>query len=62
METGDIPLGAAIMLLKRHGDNAPAYVAQRLGELALADDVGGIAMWKAIAVRMDGIIRPNGLT
>lgn len=50
-------LGAAMMLLKRHGDRAPLKVAERLGELAAEGDEMGIAVWRAIAAHMDAILR-----
>ncbi|EQB30362.1 hypothetical protein [Sphingobium ummariense] len=39
-----IRLGAAMMLLKRHGDRAPMMLANRIGELALEGDEVGIAV------------------
>jgi hypothetical protein len=38
---------------KQHGEAAPAFVAERIGAMALAGDVGGIERWKAIAARLD---------
>ena len=49
--------GAASMLLKRHGVDAPRKVAERIGELALEDDAAGIALWTEIARRMDEIMK-----
>lgn len=57
MTEDEVMLGAAIMLLKRYGDQAPMRVAERIGELAVAGDDLGIATWKAIAARMDEILR-----
>lgn len=54
-------LGAAMMLLKRHGDQAPLKVAQRIGELAAQEDFLGVAAWQAIAGRMDEILRAGPL-
>jgi hypothetical protein len=31
------------------GEHAPSFVAERLGAMALAGDVGGVATWKVIA-------------
>ncbi|WP_375178112.1 DUF6961 family protein [Sphingobium yanoikuyae] len=50
-------LGAAMMLLKRHGDLAPFKVAERIGELVVDGDEMGVAVWKAIAGHMDEILR-----
>lgn len=49
--------GAASMLLKRHGVNAPQRVAERIGELALENDAAGVALWTEIARRMDEMIK-----
>lgn len=49
--------GAASMLLKQHGANAPRKVAERIGELALEDDAAGLALWTEIARRMDEMIK-----
>lgn len=35
MTEDQVLLGAAMMLLKRHGDAAPLKVAERIGELAV---------------------------
>nr|WP_242127305.1 hypothetical protein [Sphingobium sp. Sx8-8] len=59
MTDDDIALGAAMMLLRRHGHLAPRRVAERIGELALAGDREGIRIWKRIASRMDEIIQPG---
>ncbi|SCW76079.1 hypothetical protein SAMN02927924_02659 [Sphingobium faniae] len=59
MTDDEVALGAAMMLLRRHGDLAPQRVAQRIGELALAGDHEGIELWKQIASRMDQILRPG---
>ena len=61
MTDEDVATGAAMMLLRRHGDLAPARVAERIGELALAGDAGGVELWKRIASRMDRILRPGAV-
>lgn len=53
----EILLGAAMMLLKRHGAVAPAKVAERIGDLASEGDWAGVATWKLIARRMDEIMK-----
>ena len=45
----------ALAIEKQHGADAPRFVAERIGALALAGDTDGIAMWKAIAVRLDAM-------
>ncbi|NWK94346.1 hypothetical protein DM806_01325 [Sphingobium lactosutens] len=57
MTEDQIVLGAAIMLIRRHGHHAPVHVAERIGELAAEGDGMGVAVWKAIAVYMDDILR-----
>lgn len=52
--------GAVSMLMKRHGDDAPRKVAERIGSLALEGDMVGIALWKEIARRMDIMMRGAG--
>ncbi|QJU60287.1 hypothetical protein HL653_23385 [Sphingomonas sp. AP4-R1] len=43
----------AAALLRRHGEEAPKVVAERVGALALEGDEEEIAVWLAIATRMD---------
>lgn len=40
-----------------HGADAPIFVAERIGALALAGDLDGVAMWKAIAARVEALNR-----
>jgi len=47
----------ALAVEKRHGADAAFHVAERIGELALAGDADGVAMWQAIAVRLDRLQR-----
>jgi len=47
----------ALAVEKRHGANAAFHVAGRIGALALAGDADGVAMWQAIAVRLDRLQR-----
>jgi hypothetical protein len=37
---------------RQHGVEAPLFVAERIGALALAGDVEGMAAWKAVAARL----------
>jgi hypothetical protein len=45
--------GVASMVLRRHGDRAPVFIAERIGALALAGDKAGVALWKDIAAKVD---------
>jgi hypothetical protein len=47
---------AANMVVARHGDTAPIFVAERLGQCALDGDDEGIRVWKAIAARLSDIM------
>jgi hypothetical protein len=40
-------------VLSQHGENAPVFVAERIGALALAGDLAGVEAWKSVAVRME---------
>lgn len=40
-------------VLQRHGDRAPAFVAERIGALALDGDSNGVAAWQGIARRIE---------
>lgn len=59
MTDEDVATGAAMMLLRQHGEQAPVRVAERIGELALAGDASGVELWQRIASRMDRILRPG---
>jgi len=43
---------AADATLKLHGEDAPLFVAERIGALAAEGDSEGVAAWQAIARRM----------
>ena len=43
----------AVQVESQHGNHAPVFVAERIGALALACDVAGVAIWKEIARRLD---------
>lgn len=49
----------ALQVLKTHEERAEVFVAERIGDLALKGDAAGIAMWKAIAARIDELRRPK---
>ena len=48
----------ANIIIETHGDGAPLFVAERLGALALAQDMDGIAVWKNIAGKIAALKRP----
>lgn len=52
----DWRLSEALAIQKRHGDDAPRWIAERLGALALAGDVEGVERFKAIAVRLNDLM------
>jgi len=47
----------ALQVERQHGDDAPRFVAERIGALAVAGDKAGVATWKAIAHRLDRLNR-----
>jgi hypothetical protein len=49
--------------LKAHGDQAPIFVATRIGALTLAGDAHGVLAWQEIARRMVKLsaVRPPDL-
>ncbi|PSO12787.1 MULTISPECIES: DUF6961 family protein [unclassified Sphingobium] len=61
MTEDQVMLGAAMMLLKRHGDLVPVKIAERIGELAAEGDEMGVAVWRVIAGHMDAILRAGSV-
>jgi hypothetical protein len=49
MSPDRIRLAEALAVERIYGDAAPVHVAERIGALAIADDVEGIERWRAIA-------------
>lgn len=49
----------ALAIQRLHGDVAPVWVAERIGALALAGDQAGFERFRAIARRLDKLIRPG---
>jgi len=47
----------ALQVERQHGEDAPRFVAERIGASAVAGDEEGIATWKAIAQRLDQLGR-----
>jgi len=42
-----------------HADSAPAFIAERIGALALAGDETGVERWRQIAARLDQLREPR---
>lgn len=47
----------ALAVEQIHGDHAPAFIAERIGALALAGDAAGVQRWREIASRYDQLQR-----
>lgn len=47
----------AILAQRIHGDRAPVWVAERIGALAASGQVAGVERFKAIAYRLDHLMR-----
>jgi len=47
----------ALQVERQHGKDAPRFVAERIGALAVAGDQDGVTTWKAIAQRLDQLRR-----
>ncbi|RZF59066.1 hypothetical protein EWE75_23805 [Sphingomonas populi] len=47
----------ALAIERIHGDRAPVWVAERIGELALAGDEAGVRRFKEIAARLGQMTR-----
>lgn len=45
----------ALAVQRQHGEAAPVFVAERIGTLALEEDLWGIRRWKEIAARLDAL-------
>lgn len=43
----------ALAIERIHGDDAPRWVAERIGALAIAGDVDGVERFRQIAARLD---------
>ena len=47
----------ALEVEKARGDQAPRWIAERIGALALSGGAAGVATWRAIAGRLDHVRR-----
>jgi hypothetical protein len=43
----------ALAVERMHGDDSPRFIAERIGELAIAGDWNGVERWREIAARYD---------
>ena len=50
-------LAEALAVERWQGEHAPVFIAERIGALALAGDLNGVARWKAIAGQLDTLLR-----
>ena len=53
----DWRLAEALAIEKLHGNDAPRWIAERIGALALAGDADGVARFQAIAARIDELLK-----
>ncbi|MBO9380222.1 hypothetical protein GG804_25995 [Sphingomonas histidinilytica] len=53
-------LAEALAISRMYGERAPAFVAERIGALALARDRAGVERFMAIAAKLDEISRAAG--
>jgi len=49
----------ALQVEHTHGERAPTFVAERVGELVLAGDAAGIERWQLIAAKLDQLANPR---
>lgn len=49
----------ALAIERQHGDQAPVFVAERIGALALAGDEAGVERFRQIAARLDQLRAPR---
>ena len=49
----------ALKIEQVHGDSAPAWIAERIGALALAGDGAGVERLRQIAARLDQLHDPQ---
>jgi hypothetical protein len=50
-------VGAAKLLIDRHGDDASSWAAERADEDLARDDIAGVSMWHAIGRTIDELQR-----
>ncbi len=42
---------------RQHGEDAPRFIAERIGALALAGKMDGLEVWRQVAARVDQLRR-----
>lgn len=55
MSPDEEDLAAALWVIAQHGSRAEAFVAERIGALALRGDHAGIVRWRAIAAELQAL-------
>jgi hypothetical protein len=48
----------AHQVLSTHGERAPAFIAERIGAMVLANNLDGMRVWKEIARRAADLMLP----
>lgn len=43
---------AALHVERQYREDAPLFIAERIGAMAIAGDIKGVATWKAIATKL----------
>ena len=41
----------ALFVERKHGEDGPRYIAERIGKFANENDQGGVDLWEAVASR-----------
>lgn len=49
MAPEDEAVAIALLLRRTHGNQAPVFIAEQIGRLAIEGDAAGIARWQAVA-------------
>ena len=49
----------ATTIMRQHGDGAPAWIAERIGALALTGDEAGVQRFREIAGKVDQVMRAS---
>lgn len=49
----------ALAVERQHGEDAPQFIAERIGALALKGDMEGVDRWREIASRLDAMRRSS---
>lgn len=52
----------ALWVEKHHGTDGPGFIAEKVGELALAGEIGGVELWRTVAERFAQLSKPDGGT